>query len=91
VTIGIEEVDTRLEDKNAEEMLAVLEAEMMDDDAMAQVWTEPIPTVNGWVSTREKSMNFVEAKKLPSWNCTTSVSESCCENEARAQMFEPGP
>ena len=47
---------------------AVLETRLADDEAVTHVWAEPIPTVKGCVSTREKSMNLVEAKKLPSWN-----------------------
>jgi transcriptional regulator of nitric oxide reductase len=41
--------------------------DLMLDDTEVQVWTEPIPTVKGCVSTWSKSMKLVEAKKLPNW------------------------
>jgi hypothetical protein len=36
-------------------------------------------------------MKVVDAKKLLSWNCTTSASDNCCEKLARLQIFDPGP
>ena len=64
MTTGKDEDIIELEDK-----LAVDDARETLGVAEAQAWAEPMPTVNGWVSTREKSMNFnVEARKFPSWN-----------------------
>jgi hypothetical protein len=103
VTIGRDDEDSKvleleatLEDRVADdeailELSRVLEGRIVEDEAVAQVCAEPMPTVNGCVSTREKSMNLVEAKKFPSWNWTISASDNCCENEARLQALEPGP
>ena len=64
MTTGNDEDMTELDDK-----VAVEDAREALGVAEAHAWAEPIPTVKGWVSTREKSMNFnVEARKLPSWN-----------------------
>ena len=52
-----------------------------------------VPAENGVVLTYViliQDVPWVE-KKFASWNCTTSVSDSCSENEARADVLEPGP
>lgn len=64
MTTGKDEDIIELEDR-----LAVNDARETLGVAEAQAWAEPMPTAKGWVSTREKSINFnVDARKLPSWN-----------------------
>lgn len=64
MTTGKDEDIIELEDR-----LAVNDARETLGVAEAQAWAEPMPTAKGWVSTREKSINFkFDARKLPSWN-----------------------
>ena len=54
-----------MEERLLDELLRVVEEATVDEElAVAQVGTDPCPTVNGWTSTTLKSIQEVERKKL---------------------------
>jgi len=54
-----------VEERLVDELLRIVEGSTVDEElAVAQMGTEPWPTVKGWISTTLKSIQEVERKKL---------------------------